>query len=112
MPGCVAVDALNLDWRTLVPAGDVAWIFPPVRAITRTIQLLKEIRTDAVLILPEAPTINWWLELLSLRAVARIDGPIILARSTDVCIPSRRVPSGTVNPALFKLRAFKVSWPQ
>jgi hypothetical protein len=112
MSGCTAVDALNLDWRALVPADGVAWIFPPARAITKTIQLLKEFKINAVLILPEAPTTNWWLELLTLRAVARIDGPIILARSTDVCIPSRRVPSGTLNPALFKLRAFKISWPR
>lgn len=83
---------------------------PPVRAIPKAIQRLKEFQTDAVLIVPEAPTTNWWLELHSLSAAARIGGPIDLARSTDVCIPSRRVPPGTLNPALFKLRAFKITW--
>jgi hypothetical protein len=110
MPGCAVADALNLDWRALVPAGTTAYIFPPVRAIPKAIQLLKEFQIDAVLVVPEAPTTNWWLELQGLRAGARIDGPIILARSTDVCIPSRRVPPGTVNPALFKLRVFKITW--
>jgi hypothetical protein len=37
MPGCAAVDALNLDWRALVPDGELAWIFPPVRAIPKAI---------------------------------------------------------------------------
>jgi hypothetical protein len=110
MPGCAAVDALNLDWRALVPVDGVAWIFPPVRATSRAIQLLKEYKVDAILVVPEAPTTNWWLELLSLKSIAKVDGPIILARSTDVCIPSRRVPPGTLNPELFMLRAFKINW--
>lgn len=110
MPGCVAVDALNQDWRAIVPEVGLAWIFPPVRAIPKAIQLLRRYRVDAILIVPEAPTTNWWLDLQNLATVAKMDGPVSLARSTDVCIPSRRVPPGTLNPALFKLRAYKISW--
>lgn len=76
MPGCTAVDALNQDWRDLVPRGELAWLFPPVRAICKVIQ--KEFRTDAILVVPEAPTTNWWVELLSMKKLARIDGPLLL----------------------------------
>jgi hypothetical protein len=110
MPGCAAVDALSLDWRGFVWTGDMAWAFPPVRAIPKVVQLLREYKIGAVLIVPEAPTTNWWLDLQSYKKEAKMEGPINLARSTDTCIPSRRVPPGTVNPALFKLGAFKISW--
>lgn len=110
MPGCSAIDALSHDWEELVPTGSLAWIFPPVRAIPKALQHLKEARIDAILVVPEATTTNWWIELQELRSEARVDGPITLNRSTDTCIPSRRVPAGTVNPALFKLRAFKITW--
>ncbi|GAQ83654.1 Hypothetical protein KFL_001560210 [Klebsormidium nitens] len=38
MRGCLAVDALSTDWRTLVRQGETAWIFPPVRAIPSVLQ--------------------------------------------------------------------------
>jgi hypothetical protein len=111
MPGCAAVDALHRDWRILVPAGILAWIFPPVRAIPQVIQSIRQFQTEAILIVPEAPTTNWWLELLAMNSTAKVEGPLELERSTNVCIPSRRVPQGTLNPAMFKLRAFRISWP-
>jgi hypothetical protein len=110
MPGCAAVDALVQDWRNLMEDGGLAWIFPPVRAIPKAFLLLKEFCINAIFIVPEAPTTNWWIALLDLRAESRLEGPIALNRSTDICIPSRRVPVGTVNPALFKLRAYKIMW--
>jgi hypothetical protein len=109
VPGCTAVDALNWDWRGLIPQGELAWIFPPVRAVPQAIQKMIRFRTDAILIVPESPTTNWWLELQALKTKAKMLGPIRLERSTDICTPSRRVP-GTLNPALFKLRAYKVAW--
>jgi hypothetical protein len=111
MPGCAAVNALHTDWRTLVPAGRLAWIFPPVRAVPQVIQRIREFKTNSIVTVPEAPSTNWWLDLHALRMVARIDGPLVLNRSTDICIPSRRVPRGTLNPALFKLRVFRITWP-
>jgi hypothetical protein len=110
MPGCAAVDALNQDWTELVPNGGLAWIFPPVRALPKVIQNLKEFKTNSILVVPEAPTTNWWVQLQGLKAQARIVGPIVFERTTDICIPSRRVPLGTANPARFKLRAFRVTW--
>jgi hypothetical protein len=109
-PGCAAADALNVDWRDFITPGGLAWIFPPVRAIPKALQLVREFQTDAILIVPKAPSTNWWLGLLDLGAAAKLEGPISLDRSTDICVPSRRAPLGTVNPALFKLRVFKVTW--
>jgi hypothetical protein len=54
MPGCAAVDALRLDWRGLVPEGRLAWVFPPVRAIPQAIQMIREYRTDAIVVVPVA----------------------------------------------------------
>jgi hypothetical protein len=110
MPGCTAVDARSRDWRDLVLPSEMAWIFPPVRAVSQAIQKLRQFRTDAILIVPQAPATNWWLELRNLKASARILWPMTLDRSTDICIPSRRVPKGTINLALFKSGVFKVSW--
>lgn len=110
MPGCCAVDALRTDWRTLVQPSETAWIFPPVRALPSVIQSLRNFRTDAILVVPEAATTNWWLELMHLGSDATMAGPLEIERSRDACIPSRRVPDGTVNPALYKLRVFKISW--
>jgi hypothetical protein len=108
--GCAAVDALSIDWRDYITTGGLAWIFPPVRFIRKTLQLIQEFKIDAILIVLAAPSTNWWIDLLDLGRAAKLEGPIILDRSTDICVPSRRVPLGTVNPALFKLRAFKVIW--
>ena len=110
MPGCCAVDALRTDWRTIVGEGETAWIFPPVRALPSVVQSLRNFKTDAILIVPEANTTNWWLELMRLGGEATVAGPLEIERSTNACIPSRRVPDGTANPALYKLRVFKINW--
>jgi hypothetical protein len=110
MPGCIAVDALRSDWRTLIPADGLAWIFPPVRAIPQAIQIIGEFRTNAIVIVPEATTTKWWIELHAMGSGARLEGPLDLDRSTNTCISSRRVPQGTLNPALFKLKAYKITW--
>jgi hypothetical protein len=104
------VDALSIDWRDHIESGGLAWIFPPVRAIPKTLQLVREFEIDAILIVPAAPSTNWWIDLLGLGRIAKLEGPILLDRSMDICVRSRRVPLGTVNPALFKLRVFKVTW--
>jgi hypothetical protein len=110
MPGCLAVDALHCDWRILVPAGEMAWIFPPVWSVAQVIHKVREFKTNAILIVPEATTTSWWLDLLALGSSAQVDGPLILDELTDICIPSRRVPLGTLNPTMFKLRVFKIVW--
>lgn len=110
MPGCLAVDALKTDWRTIISPTGTAWIFPPTRSLAAVIQSLKRFKTNVILVVPEATSTNWWIEMNHLIKEARIDGPLEIERSTSACIPSRRVPTGTVNPALYKLRVYKFSW--
>jgi hypothetical protein len=110
MPGCSAVDALRSDWRRLVRPDEVAWIFPATRALTSMVHALKRFKTSAILEVPESKTTNSWNELINLGIEARMEGPLTIDRSTDACIPSRRVPAGTANPALHNLRAYKISW--
>jgi hypothetical protein len=74
------------------------------------VQQIRHFKTSAIVIVPEATTTNWWIELHALGTVASLEGPLDLDRSTNVCIPSRRVPQGTINPALFKLKAFRITW--
>lgn len=91
-----------------MPQGETAWIFPPVRLLREVIQAVRRFHTDCILVVPLTDATNWWLALQQLRTVARIEGPVKLPRSTDVCIPSHRVPAGTVNPALYRLQAYKI----
>lgn len=92
--GCRAADALWTDWQELVPPGDTAWIFPPVSVwlLKETIQAVRRFKTDCILIIPLAEATNWWLALHQTLTEARTEGPVKLARSTGVCIPSHRVP--------------------
>jgi hypothetical protein len=73
-PGCAAVDALSIDWRDHIESGGLAWIFPPVRAIPKTLQLVREFEIDAILIVPAAPSTNWWIDLLGLGSVSQARG--------------------------------------
>jgi hypothetical protein len=107
-PGALGVNALRIDWSELVPEGTFAWAFPPVRHIQQVLQLTREYRTNLLLVVPEREATNWWVALQQMRASARIEGPVEIPRSTDMCKPSKRVPSGTANPALYKLRVFKI----
>lgn len=108
-PGCFAVDALRSDWRTLVRPDNTAWIFPPARALMEVVQNLKLFKTTAIQVIPEAPTINLWVEFIELGKEARMERPLLIERTTNACIPSRRVPPGTVNSAMFKLRVYGIS---
>jgi hypothetical protein len=108
-PGCAASQALQLDWRLLAPKGGFAWIFPPVRVISETVQMIERYRTDCVLVLLDQKASNWWVHLftLPLKEPIRI---YEIPRGTDSCKPSRRVFAKTANPGLFKLRALKIVW--
>jgi hypothetical protein len=109
-PGALAVDATRQAWTELVQQGDFAWIFPPVRLLTEVMQAVRRFETNCILIVPKAEATNWWITLLAMGQRAKLAGPLEIPRSTDICIPSRRVPKGTTNPAMFKLRAFRLTW--
>jgi hypothetical protein len=108
-PGCVAVQALALDWRLLLNEGEFAWIFPPVRHLSEVVQMIERYRTDCVLIAPEQKATNCWIRLWSwpcARDMCKVDIP----RGTKVCRSRRRVLVNTTNPGLFKLKAFRIKW--
>jgi hypothetical protein len=69
-PGCLACQALLLDWRHFVENGKTAWIFPSVRVIPEVVQLIERYKTTCVLIVPEQKAANWWIRLFS-RPLAR-----------------------------------------
>lgn len=62
-PGCTAAQALAQDWSSLLPPGEFAWIFPPVRHIAEVIQLIEQFKTNCILIVPEQRATNWWISL-------------------------------------------------
>jgi hypothetical protein len=62
-PGCTGTQALALDWRTLLPSGKFAWIFPPVRHIAEVVQMIEQSKTNCVLIVPEQKATIWWISL-------------------------------------------------
>jgi hypothetical protein len=108
-PGCEACQALLIHWRLLIKKGDFAWLFPPVRIIPDVVQLIERYEVNCILVVPEQKASNWWVRLVSLPLARKIE-QIIIPRGTDTCRPSRRVPAGTANPGLFKLRAHCIEW--
>jgi hypothetical protein len=62
-PGCAAAQALALGWRALVPPGEFAWIFPPVRHISEIVQKIERFWTNSVLVVPEQVASNWWIRI-------------------------------------------------
>jgi hypothetical protein len=73
-------------------------------------QALKRFQVNCILIVLMAAATNWWLALPTLEQEAQLGGPLELARSTDICIPSSRVPPNIVNPALYRLQAYMLTW--
>jgi hypothetical protein len=96
--------------RCLVPTSSYAWIFPPVRLLADMMVALKIYKTNAILVVPQAEATNWWIALQEIGKVAHLSEPLVLDRSSDVCIQSRRVPRGTINPAFYNLRAYRLTW--
>jgi hypothetical protein len=109
MPCCTGAQALALNWRTLLPFGKFAWIFPPVRHIAEVVQMIELFKTNCVLIVPEQKATNWWISLHR-WPLAHSPQVFEIARGTHACSPSRRVPVNTANPGLFKLWAIRIEW--
>jgi hypothetical protein len=51
MSGCTAVDAFRQDWAELVQ-GETSWVFPPVRAVSRTLSLIEQHAISALVVMP------------------------------------------------------------
>ncbi|GAQ84615.1 putative DNA/RNA polymerases [Klebsormidium nitens] len=108
-PGCLAVDALNQDWRQLLKEGDWAWMFPPLRHVAQAIRLIEKFRINGILIVPRRNATNWW-HVMHSWDLASPPEPVELPRSESTCDPSLRVPESVVNPAYFSLSAIKIEW--
>ncbi|GAQ93282.1 Hypothetical protein KFL_014130020 [Klebsormidium nitens] len=109
-PEALAADAMRVDWSLLLAPGEVAWIFPPVCLLSQVVQAIRLFQTDCVLIVPEAPATNWWLALQKFGRQTNMRGPLELPRGERTCNPSFRIPNGTVNLAVYKLRAYIIRW--
>lgn len=108
-PGCTAVQALQLDWRTLAGHNDVLWAFPPPGFAGQVLAKLLVYRIDAILIIRELRESNEWIVLRSLPN-ASVSRPFKIPRLASSCIPSLRVPQQALNPAFLGLCAVYIHW--
>jgi hypothetical protein len=108
-PGCIAVDATKQDWKRLSSAQDVIWLFPPSRQVSLALSLLEASRVQALVCLPIREGSNELIQLRQLQG-AKVSDPYAIPRHADSCIPSSRVPEGTLNPALLQLGVVHISW--
>jgi hypothetical protein len=107
-PGCSAVHAFKLAWDKLVPPDKVAWVFPPIRSVIQVISLIKQFKIKALLCMPIQIGSN---EVIQIKSIgARVSEPYMVPRSSESCIPSNRVPSGTLNPSYLNLGIYMIEW--
>lgn len=109
VPGCTAVDAFRQDWAELVQGG-TAWVFPPVRAVSRALSLIEQHAISALIVMPSGSAANERIQLSQLSG-AVVSEPFTIPRTVHSLIASPRVPAETLNPALLGLAVYKVSWP-
>lgn len=57
-PGTSGIDAFSHSWDD-----EIAWIFPPIREVTRVIRKLRVSRIAGVLFVPEWKTADYWVEI-------------------------------------------------
>lgn len=110
-PGCTAVQALRLDWRSLTSPGDVVWLFPPITFTGQVLARLEQFRVDALLVMRSLRQSNEWLAALSLPS-AQVSPPFVIPKQAASCIPSMRVPENTLNPAFLGLAVLHISWKE
>lgn len=110
-PGCLAVDALKLDWSELIDLGQTAWIFPPCHCVSSAISLIERYKIDALLCMRVKPGSNEVIQLEQLESATK-STPRLVARSSVSCDPSKRVPNNALNPAFLELGIIHISWPK
>lgn len=108
-PGCTAVQALQLDWRSLVEAHQTAWVFPLQGFTGQVLAKLILYKIDAIFLIRDQRESNEWVVLRSLRDAA-VSQPFRIPKLASSCIPSLRVPSNTINPAFLGLSAIYIHW--
>jgi hypothetical protein len=101
--GCKATQALLQDWGSLVPKGEFAWLFSPIRVIAEVVQMVERFRTNCDLVVPKQKASNWWISLFTFGTEKNVR-EFAIPRGTQSCEASRRV------LGLFNLRAYKIQW--
>jgi hypothetical protein len=108
-PRCSAVDATRQDWSAILDPSDVIWLFPPHRQVSVALSMLEVAKVKALVCMPIKAGSNDVVQLHQMMG-AVVSAPYLVPRHTDSCIPSARVPSGTLNPALLELGVVHVTW--
>jgi hypothetical protein len=108
-PGCEAVDATKLDWKVFASPAEVVWVFPPYRQVSLALSFLESAKLEAFVCMPIKAGSNELIQLHHMQG-AHISAPYLVPRNVESCIPSARVPSGSLNPALLELGIVHVSW--
>jgi hypothetical protein len=80
VPGCIAIDAFRRDWVDLLQ-GRTAWLFPPNRAVSQSLSMIKKYRVNTLLVMPICNASNEAIQLHQLSADVR--GPFTIPRSAD-----------------------------
>jgi hypothetical protein len=108
-PGCLAVDAIKQDWSALLDPSDVVWLFPQHMQVSIALSMLEAAKVEALICMPIKAGLN---ELVQLHQMvgAVVSAPYLVPRRVESCVPSARVPSGTLNPALLDLGGVDVTW--
>lgn len=107
-PGCAGAQAFGLDWKRLVGTS-IAWVFPPLRAMSSALTLVERFQINALVVLPNSKIAIEQIQLQSIPE-AIVSLPFTVPRAESSCIPSLRVPASTLNPAFVGLQVRFISW--
>jgi hypothetical protein len=107
VPRCIAIDAFRQDWADLLQ-GRTSWLFPPNRAVSQALSMIKKYRVNTLLVMPIGNASNEAIRLHQLSADVR--GPFTILRSANSCTASLRVPAATLNPAFLVLGVYHIVW--
>jgi site-specific DNA-methyltransferase (adenine-specific) len=61
-PGTSGIDAFSHSWD-----GDIAWICPPIKEVTRIIRKLRKSRPTGMLFVPEWKASDYWGNFLTVK---------------------------------------------
>jgi hypothetical protein len=108
-PGCLAVNALRLDWSEIVKKGQSIRVFPPVQCVSAALSLIEKYKIEAMICLPIMSGSNEIIQLASIREALKSE-PMVVPHKNKSCIPSCRVPSESVNPAFLESGIMHIKW--
>jgi hypothetical protein len=108
IPGCLAIDAFHQSWEELIGPG-IAWLFPPVRYVSRALSLIESAKKEALIFLPIKSGSNELIQLYRLKG-ASVSPPLEIPRESSSCVPSCRVLASSLKPSFLGLGIVRVRW--